>query len=667
MSVLLPAYLLGLLGLGLPWLLHRFSHQNPPQEVFPSTRFLEATKPPVSRKKQLRHRVLFALRLLFLAGLCLLFAEPWLRTARLAGAGEQVHLIALDRSFSMRAAERWDSALNEARNVIDAVPTGSTLQLLTFDGQVNAIAEPAVDKAIVLAALSGVKPGYAATDYGNVMQRLNTLAAEFDKPVAVTLITDAQASSLPAQLNSLVASRVHSLSVRAIGKPNVQNFRLSAQARTSDGVHARVAVAVGASNSGETDEEFSRELIVEHENRVLARESITLRSGDAKSIVLEQIPLPATEDTDLHIAFVGNDDLVDDDAAHVVVRGAEPLGVAIASLAVKPSAQANVFMRTALQTDGEAQVLSVPSGNRKLPLDALHAVVFADMATSRVPPEVQSFVDNGGNALVVHTPNRRQSATSASQNPAGDITSPVTVGRVDDAHPLGLGDIDWLPVNIYTLPAIEPSADDRVLVETTDRQAVLIERPSENGTLLLLSDPLDGDASDLPLQPAFVALIQQTLRYFDASSALPETVTAGHSISLPANVQLLSPSGDALLELAETGVEQNVTLDTPGVYTVIGNQGGHRLTVLIDPQESDLRTLPETELRAWEQKHGVDTAAENAVQTGGVTEPSVNTSAVLDAANRLPLWRYLLPFAVVLLFLESVFANRRLSVRRDGS
>jgi len=74
MSLLAPWFLLGLAALFVPIVLHRFSHSEPEEHSFPSTRFLDATRPPVSRKRRLRYRTLFSLRSLFLLLLCLLFA-----------------------------------------------------------------------------------------------------------------------------------------------------------------------------------------------------------------------------------------------------------------------------------------------------------------------------------------------------------------------------------------------------------------------------------------------------------------------------------------------------------------------------------------------------------------------------------------------------------------
>ena len=139
MSLLFPAYLLGILGLALPWVLHRFSDQQPPVQLFPSKRFLEATTPPVSRKQTLRYRALFALRILSLLLLCLLFAQPWINGRSVIAEQERHHMIVIDRSLSMRAEGVWPEAIAEASALVDQLAGGS-VELIGFDGSVSLLA-----------------------------------------------------------------------------------------------------------------------------------------------------------------------------------------------------------------------------------------------------------------------------------------------------------------------------------------------------------------------------------------------------------------------------------------------------------------------------------------------------------------------------------------------
>ena len=140
MSLLFPAYLAGLLGLALPWLLHRFSDQQPEEQLFPSKQFLEPTTPPVSRKRQLKYLLLFALRILSVILLCLAFAQPWFARQNDATASRLHHIIAVDQSLSMRAEGRWDSALEQAESILDNAAPSDSIELIGFDRQVRRIA-----------------------------------------------------------------------------------------------------------------------------------------------------------------------------------------------------------------------------------------------------------------------------------------------------------------------------------------------------------------------------------------------------------------------------------------------------------------------------------------------------------------------------------------------
>ena len=113
MSLLAPAFLLGLLAIGLPWWLHRLSSDNPNKQKFSSLMFLEPGEPRRVLAKKVQYLLLLALRIGVLALLALAFTEPaiW-RSPQAAGDadGARQHLIVLDGSASMNYGDRWDSA-----------------------------------------------------------------------------------------------------------------------------------------------------------------------------------------------------------------------------------------------------------------------------------------------------------------------------------------------------------------------------------------------------------------------------------------------------------------------------------------------------------------------------------------------------------------------------
>ncbi len=655
MSLLFPLYLLGLLGLALPWLLHRFSHHEPPEQAFPTTRFLDPTKPPATSKRKLRHWPLLLLRILFLALLCLLFAQPWLKADNDAANADAVQLIIVDNSFSMRAGDRWQNARNEVERTLQSLPDNDAVQLFSFASQLRAATDIVNNDDEVNNAVSLIEPGYETADYGELMRYLNKVASDIDMPVSATFITDAQRSNLPAQMNTLLANRLKQFTVVSVDSTTPVNYSLRAEARTSDAVNARVSVRVAASgNSDAADAEaVSKTVQVIVRDRVVASEAVELMAGESKTIQFDEIALPVESEALFTVQFAQKDFLSDDDQINIPVHGLSSINVSMTQFGDSPVTQAQVFVKTALETNGDARV-EILDINTALAPTVRHAVVFVDDISS-VPEKVERFVLDGGNVLLLSG----RAPENASTAPLSDSSSII---RIDQAHPLGLGDIDWFNTGFYSTASYSLTGDDRELLGLDSGQALLLERDVIlGGRLLILNDALDGFVSDLPLQPAFVLLMQQVIEYFDASNAIPSELEVGKSLRVPINSQVLTPSGDPMLALSELSSASDIRLTEPGVYTVLGANSSNSVTAVLGFAESDLFGLSRDELDAWEARHQLR-------QESQINEDADQQVAAVSVEqdDKQTLWRWLLPAACLFLLIESLLANRMLWVRRDG-
>lgn len=655
MSLLFPLYLLGLLALALPWLLHRFSHHEPPVQSFPTTRFLEPTRPPATSKRKLRYWLLLALRTLFLALLCFLFAQPWLRAQNDTANAEAVHLVIVDNSFSMRAGDRWQDAKNELSNVVQAIPAKDAVQLYSFASQLKAQTQLGDDRSSLDNALTTIEPSYESADFGELMRYLNKVAGDIDMPVSATFITDAQRANLPVQMNALLANRLNQFTVLSVDGSSPVNYSLRAEARTSDAVNARISVRLAASDVQNPTalEAVSKTVQVSVKGRVVASEAVQLRAGETKTIQFDAIALPSDPGALFSVAFAESDFLSDDDLVEIPVRGLSSVDISMTTIGAEPSAQAQVFAKTALETNGDARV-EILDVNTALAPSARHAIVFVDDIFD-VPDTVNRFVMDGGNVLLL--PSTIHQSTNDSLQ-----VSAANVAKIDQAHPLGLGDIDWFDAGFYTTPNVKTTRDDRTLLGLDSGVPLLVERDLiDAGRLLMLNDALDGYSSDLPLQASFVSLMQQVIHYFNASNALPIELEVGKSLLLPANSQVLTPNGDALLELSELGSANDVRLTRPGVYTVLGANSSNTVSAVLGAAESNLLGLTREELDAWQARHDVSREV-NASQA----ETNAGVMAAAELPNRQTLWHWLLPAVLMFLLIESLLANRMLWVRRDG-
>ena len=68
-------------------------------------------------------------------------------------------------------------------------------------------------------------------------------------------------------------------------------------------------------------------------------------------------------------------------------------------------------------------------------------------------------------------------------------------------------------------------------------------------------------------------------------------------------------------------------------------------------------------MNAWEQRHVLTEQTDAST----VEAPERTLTAAASVNDSLPISRYLLPLLVLALILESLLANRRLHVKRDGS
>ena len=199
---LAPAFLLGLLAIGIPLWLHRVARANPTQHQFASLMLLEASETQRTAKRTLRYWLLLATRILLLIALVLAFAGPLL-TARMMpqpNANAQLHAILVDTSLSMQHGARWQRTLQEAEKVLNDTPSSDRVMLLAGSGhRVSIVSEstPAGNAGELRAALRSLKPGIERLDYGYAMGTANSWLGSPRPKVTLHLISDLQRSAAP--------------------------------------------------------------------------------------------------------------------------------------------------------------------------------------------------------------------------------------------------------------------------------------------------------------------------------------------------------------------------------------------------------------------------------------------------------------------------------------
>src|SRR5271157_2145635 len=121
MGFLAPWFLAGVAAVGLPIWIHLLKRHKTDPRLFPSLMLFEKREQSSVKHRRLEYLLLFALRVAMLILLALLFANPFIQRATHAADSKHVTVIAVDRSFSMRADDRLARAKDEALSLASSV------------------------------------------------------------------------------------------------------------------------------------------------------------------------------------------------------------------------------------------------------------------------------------------------------------------------------------------------------------------------------------------------------------------------------------------------------------------------------------------------------------------------------------------------------------------
>ncbi len=137
MSFLQPTFLYGLLALAIPLIIHLFNFRRTKKVYFSNSQFLRKVKESKSAKQKLKHLLVLASRLLFIAFLVLAFAQPFIPSEEIEEQSDRVYIY-LDNSLSMGNEVASNlTALNlgiqSVEKILDLYPREARFKLLTND------------------------------------------------------------------------------------------------------------------------------------------------------------------------------------------------------------------------------------------------------------------------------------------------------------------------------------------------------------------------------------------------------------------------------------------------------------------------------------------------------------------------------------------------------
>lgn len=558
MGFLYPAFLLGALAVAVPIVLHFLRRDVAPEVPLSAVRLLPRSPVARSRRRRLRDLLLLAARVAALLLLAAAFARPYLSDT--AAASSSVHLVAIDRSFSMGAPGRFAQALDLARQAVDEANPGERVAVLTFDDGADLVAGPGA-AGDARAALAGLQTGFGGTRYGPLFAKAAEVAA--GAPGRLVVISDLQRAGWEDEQRAVVPSTLQVV-VRDAGAPPA-NLAVIAIRVEKERIVASIRNSAREARSGP--------IRVQRDGRAV--EVATYHAG-AESVVDVPIAYRTPGSGSISISIDDPAGFAADNTRYAVL---DPAVHQSAIVVTSGTGESGFYLSRALAAasdgaDGEA------IGVRMLAGGALSALSDADLARQsaivllstrglerRARESVAGFVRAGGGMLIAASPDVEPVVLSTifdwrpALSAGGEGADPVALSATDLRHPIfrpfGALAANLGQIRFHRVWRLRAQGWD-VAARFTDGTPALLERREGQGRVVLFASDIDRRWNDFPLHAAFVPFAAEAVRYV---SGAPDRAREYAVARVPLGAQA-----------------------RPGIYRA--QSDGRAIAVNVDPRES---------------------------------------------------------------------------------
>jgi hypothetical protein len=618
LSFLSPLFLVGAAAAAIPIALHLFFRRAEPVIDFAAMRYLRAAPVERASRRRLREWLLLALRCAALLLLAVAFARPYL-AAPAAALAAPATIVLVDTSASLSAPGQFDAAKASAERIVRQAGPTESVGVIAFGQAVDVVAPLSTDRAAALEAISSLKPDAGANRYRSALGRA---ADEIGgRPGRIVVVTDLQESgwdggdegAMPAHVNvdvvdvPMAPRNVAVTALRVEGREAVATIQNSSQAAVSQ----EVTFALDGRRLG------SVAVVAPVDGAVDARFPLGDRSGGALSASVDD-----------------RAGLQADNTRYAVIDAASVPSILLVTTSGRPADAWFLEQAIGVGEGAGAFQLHRVSGRQftDLPADALDSIDAILLLGTRAiehqgRERLAAYVRGGGGVLITTGPDvdpavvreALNGVTQTTWRERGAVT--LRLAADDPRHPVfrELGGTGALAnVSFSRESQLIPAGSAIVLARYTDGSPALVEEHAGAGRVLFFGSDLNNRWNDLPVQPAFVPFLHETLRYLAAARGGRSEYVVG---------ELPGKAGTA-----------------PGVVTV-GTDRRHRVAVNVDVRESNpARMTPEAFGTAVARLHA------RAAQLASV--------AVREREDTHRLWQYGLLLMVVSLAAESLIGRR---------
>lgn len=644
MNFLNPFFLLGILAVAVPVVIHLINLRRPQKVQFSTLSFLHELKKSTIRKIRIKQYLLMALRALAVLFLALALARPFLPPTLTGSSGSdnpKAIGILIDNSASMSRVSSQGPLIEQAKSVAKTVVDGSRSEdrfiVSTTNGELSAVSLQSAARALVtIEAMEPENTGnFIAESLGLMLERLSQSPME---QAIVYLISDGQKSQLQELENVNTDNRSETGEVTfqlvKLGNAAQQNLAVSDINLKSQMLSKGSPVTLGieVTNIGNV-EAVNQYVSLEIRDRMSGQYQVELQPGESREYQFEIVPdkfgdIPGR-------IIIDGDEVTYDNSRYFVLRIPESRSVLLLAGKESGSKDFQSYLNPALEAARKTNTQIEFSRQKVDEVDeaelSKYDVIVLD-GLKEVPEywfnDLQRYVQNGKGLLFF--PSEQGDINNyndffqlfnagAFRNITGEYASFKPVGAIDDlveGHPildelfkkesdekisLALPDLYFY----YEYKSPENTGSYTIL-SSRSSDPLLTEQRFGEGKVLISSIGTDPGWSNFPVNPLFAPLYYRSVLYASSSEqgGLDQHIL-GNTFEWEGpmrNEAVEIQKGEEIIKPEVQGMPEGIRVSypawewTPGIFTIAA--GGEKRLVAVnqDIMESHFDTLPNSDL-----------------------------------------------------------------------
>jgi len=675
-----PVFLLGLLAMAIPVIIHFWKMRRAKILRFGAIRFLLQSEEVTRRRRKFWEYLLLLCRMLLVAAVSLALAKPFRLESVPAfslGAGQKSLIIILDDSLSMqrgRPQTLFEQAKKTALSILDQLSDIDRAGLILPCQELQI--DPAQDRDPLRKKIIASQPTFLRARISAWVSRSEeTLNRSGAKAKKILVITDLQKASFT---DALALNRFEGeIYFYDLGQSGLENnLSLGPVELSRESLSGEESVKIAAGVYNFSGEPVPARLALDLGGQSVSRGALELKrfSGGEKNFVLN---LRENMNAEGKIELLNPDALELDNQSYFHLRGGGRVRVLIVdgNFSADLTARQSFYLERALNPKLYAlsridpEVIS-ENGLSRIELKNFQVIVLADcsLLDQAQVDRLRNFANSGGGLFI---------ALGEKVNPEKYnrllrdlLPREIRETKIPFAGAQGKSEIQPLHIDSSFIgaqerhpilkPFLSPNQADpghakfykyfllyqelvpkgKVILRLTDGSPLLLEKSFGQGNVFLFASTIGPGWNDLCIHPAFLPLVHQSMLYLARS--LYET--RGKGAAVGDQVELALPSGkSSALARTSRGTEMNLQpekqagqsivrisrLLEPGIYFFWYLPGPEPrtkenadfiLAVNPDPEESDFRKISIPDLKKILPASALLVQTEKGVKPGPETE-----------------------------------------------